>query len=107
MLKVAVKIEHLQIVLIILGVRETIVITSNYQKVELTPYLKETPFNIFANGADPDQAAMFAYGNMIRCDHTLVALTSKLNICSMYKCESLIIEVFIVDIVGGAEHEYS
>ena len=50
---------------------------------------------------------MFAYGNMIRCDHTLVALTSKLNICSMYKCESLIIEVFIVDIVGGAEHEYS
>ena len=47
---------------------------------------------------------MFAYENMIRCDHTLVALTSGLSICSMYKCESLIIEVFIV---GGAEHEYS
>ena len=104
MLKVDVKIEHLLIVLITLGVRETIVITSSYQQVELTPYLIETPFNIFANGADRDQAAMFAYENMIRCDHTLVALTSKLNICSMYKCESLIVEV---SIVGGVEHEYS
>ena len=43
-------------------------------------------FDAFANRADPDQAALvraalsgstlFAYGNMIRYDHTLVDLTS-------------------------------
>ena len=52
----------------------------------LTLYLIEMPFNTFANRADPDQAAfvrtalsgftLFAYGNMIRCDPTLVDLTS-------------------------------
>ena len=46
----------------------------------------EVPFNAFANRADPDQAALvrvassgstlFAYGNMIRYDPTLVDLTS-------------------------------
>ena len=48
----------------------------------LTLYLIEMPFNTFANRADPDQAALnraawsgstlFAYGNMIRYDPTLV-----------------------------------
>ena len=33
-------------------------------------------FNSFANRADPDQAALFAYGNVIRYDPTLVDLTS-------------------------------
>ena len=65
---------------------------SSIQRVKgLTFYLKETPFNTFANRADPDQAALvsllFAYGNLIRYDPTLVDLTS--NICSMYKRESL------------------
>ena len=47
------------------------------QRVELilTVYIIDTPFNTFANGADPDQAALvraawsgstlFAYGHMI------------------------------------------
>ena len=48
--------------------------------------LIEKPFNTFANRADPDQTALvraawsgsilFAYGNMIRYDPTLVELTS-------------------------------
>ena len=52
----------------------------------ITLYLIETPFNTFANRADPVQAALvraawsgsslFAYGNMIRYDPTLVDLTS-------------------------------
>ena len=51
----------------------------------LTLYLRETPFNAFANIADPDQAALvraawsgstlFAYGNMIS-DPTLEDMTS-------------------------------
>ena len=55
-------------------------------------------FNTFANRADPDLAALvraagsgstlFAYGNIIRYDPTLVDLTSN---CSMYKCGSLFI----------------
>ena len=46
----------------------------------------ETHFNTFANRADPDQTSLvkaawsgssqFAYEHMIRCDHTLVGLTS-------------------------------
>ena len=53
-----------------------------------TIYLIETPFSTFANKAEPDQAAfvraawsgptLFAYGNMIRYDHTQVDLTSNL-----------------------------
>ena len=49
-------------------------------------YLIETPFNTFANRADPDHAALvraarsestlFAYENMIRYAPTLVDLTS-------------------------------
>ena len=52
----------------------------------LTLDLIEMPFNTFANRADPDQAALvravrsgstlFAHGNMIRYDPTLVDLTS-------------------------------
>ena len=47
----------------------------------LTNYLIETPFNTFTNGTGPDQAALkrstlFAYGNMIRYDPTLVDLKS-------------------------------
>ena len=52
----------------------------------LTLYLIETPFNAFANRADPDQAALvraawsvsilFAYGNMIRYAPILADLTS-------------------------------
>ena len=52
-------------------------------KLSLTLYLKEMHFITFANRADPDQAALvrsgstlFAYGNKIRYDHTLVDLTS-------------------------------
>ena len=51
-----------------------------------TLYLIEMPFNAFANRAHPDQAALvraawsgstlFAYGNNIRYDPTLVDLTS-------------------------------
>ena len=51
----------------------------------ISPFI-ETPFNTFANREDPDQAALvraawsgstlFAYGNMIRYDPTLVDLTS-------------------------------
>ena len=46
-----------------------------------TLYLIETPFNPFANRADPDQAALtgsslFVYGNIVRYDRTLVDLTS-------------------------------
>ena len=60
----------------------------------LTHYLIETPFNTFANRADPDQAALvssclFAYGHMIRYDHTLEDLTCNFFIYFMYKCESL------------------
>ena len=53
----------------------------------LTIYILETPFNAFANSADSDQAALraawsgsalFAHGNMIRYDPTLVDRTSKL-----------------------------
>ena len=48
-------------------------------------YLIETPFDTFANRADPDQevraarlgSTLFAYGYMIRYDPTLVDLTSK------------------------------
>ena len=49
-----------------------------YRAFTLTIYLIETPFNTFANGADSDQAALtlFAYGNIIRYDPTLVDLTS-------------------------------
>ena len=52
----------------------------------LTLYLIYMPFNTFANRVDPDQAALtraawsgsalFAYGNMIKYDDTLVDLTS-------------------------------
>ena len=54
-------------------------------------YLKETPFNTFANRANPYQAAhvravssgstLFSYGNIIRYDSTLV---TQLFLCSMY-----------------------
>ena len=56
---------------------------------ELTLYLIETPFNAFSNKADPDQAALvraawsgstlFAYGNMIKYDPTLVDQTLTSN----------------------------
>ena len=59
-------------------------------KMCLTLYLIETPFSSFANREDPDKAALvgatraawsgsnlFAYGNMIRYDPTLVEMTSK------------------------------
>ena len=68
---------------------------SGFQHVEVNPlfsfqvltrYLIETPFNTFANRSDPYQAALvraawsgstlFAYGNMIRYDTSLVDLTS-------------------------------
>ena len=63
------------------------------------------PFNTFANRADPDQAVvaradqaalvsgstLFAYVYMVRCDPTLVDLTSNFFACSMYKRESLLI----------------
>ena len=52
----------------------------------LNPYLVEMTFNAIANTADPDQSALvraawsgstlFAYGNMIRYDPTLVDMTS-------------------------------
>ena len=49
-------------------------------------------FDTFANRADPDQAAitsgstLFAYGNMIRSDPTLVELTSSFFIlCTKMK----------------------
>ena len=55
-------------------------------KVWLTLYLIETPLTTFANRADPDKAALvraawsgpslFAYGNKITYDPTLVDLTS-------------------------------
>ena len=71
--------------------------------VILTLYLIETPFSIFANRADPDQAAlvraagswsaMFAYGNIIRyIDPTFInSGPDNINkfLCSMYKRESL------------------
>ena len=72
---------------------------SHDSKSDIThlPPIIETPFNIFANRVDPDQAALiraalsestlFAYGYMIRYDLTLVKLTSCLF--SMYKRESL------------------
>ena len=51
-----------------------------------TLYLTEMPFNTFANRANPNQAALvraawsgstlFAYGNTMRYDPTLVDLTS-------------------------------
>ena len=54
--------------------------------MRLTLYPIEPPFDTFANREDPDQAALvraawsgptlFAYGNMIRFDPTLVDLTS-------------------------------
>ena len=57
----------------------------------LTLYLIERPFKAFANRADPDQAALvrsgstlFAYGNMIRCDPTLVDLTSNFSVLCTY-----------------------
>ena len=40
--------------------------------VECYLYLIEMRFNIFASRAVPNQAALFAYGNMIRYDPTLV-----------------------------------
>ena len=54
---------------------------------KLTLYHIQTPFNTFANRADPDQAALvraawsyrstlFACDNASRYDHTLVDLTS-------------------------------
>ena len=43
----------------------------------LTIYLIETPFNTFANRADPDQAAtLFVSGNALKYDPTQVDLTS-------------------------------
>ena len=61
-------------------------------------YLIETPFDNFANRLDPDQAALtraaksgsalFAYGNMIIYDPTLVYLTC--NVFVLCKCESKI-----------------
>ena len=52
-----------------------------HQKKCLTLDLIEMLLNTFANRADPDQAALvratlFAYGNIIRYDTTLVDLTS-------------------------------
>ena len=53
--------------------------------LKLTLYPIETPFDAFANRADPDQAALIRAacsgstlfnGNMIRYDHTLVHMTS-------------------------------
>ena len=41
-----------------------------------TLYPKEAHFNTFANKADPDQATLFAYRNMIRYSPTLVDLIS-------------------------------
>ena len=42
---------------------------SQKYRSSFTLYLIETPFNAFANRADPD---LFAYGNMIKYDPTLV-----------------------------------
>ena len=42
----------------------------------LTLYLIETSFNSFANRADPGQGLLFASGNMIGYDPTLVDLMS-------------------------------
>ena len=47
--------------------------------IELTHYLIETPFKAFANSVDPDACSgstLFAYGNMMCYDPTLVGLTS-------------------------------
>ena len=71
-----------------------IIICVNVTRVTLL--LLETPFDVFADRADPDQAAltraawsgstMFAYGNMIRYDPTLVELTSNfLVLCTNVK----------------------
>ena len=56
---------------------------SNFSiKTLFTLYLIEMPFNAFANRVDPDfkscltGCSLFAYGNMIRYDPTLVDLTS-------------------------------
>ena len=38
---------------------------------QLALYLIETPFNPFANRADPDQGTLFVYGNMTLSDPTL------------------------------------
>ena len=46
---------------------------------------------------------MFAYGNMIRYDPTVLDMTSNF-FCSLYLHESLFIELFIL---VGAKREYS
>ena len=59
----------------------------------LTLYLIEMPFNTFANRSDQYQAALvrsgstlFAYGNVIRYDTTLVDLTSNFFVlCTIVK----------------------
>ena len=78
-----------------------------------TLYLKDMHFKTFANRADPDQAAIiraawsvstiFAYGNMIRYDHTLVDLTSNFFVLSTNVKVYLWYELKI----RGAKHEYS
>ena len=54
-----------------------------FSQSHLTLYLIETPFNMFVNRADPDQAlsgsTLLAYGNMIRYYHTLVDLTNTVD----------------------------
>ena len=55
--------------------------TSNRNVFTFNPLLIETPFNAFANRTNPDQAALsgftlFAYGNMIRYDPSLMDLAS-------------------------------
>ena len=67
--------------------------------IHLTLYLMEAPFNTSVNIADPDPAALlraarsgstlFALGNIIRYDPTLVDLTS--NFFILCKCETLFI----------------
>ena len=66
----------------LLGYRDRVALSC----ILFTFYSIKTPFNTFANRADPDQAALlratgsgstlFAYENMIRIDPTLVDLTS-------------------------------
>ena len=68
------------------------------KRVNPLSHIIEMPFDAFANTADPDQAALiraawsgsslFAYGNMIRYDPTLVNRISNFHV-SMYQHERL------------------
>ena len=82
---------------------ETVLLSS--EKKSLTLYLIETPLNTFVNRSNPDQAALiratlFAYGNIIRYDTTLVDLTS--NFFVLHTSMKVYIYNYNVFIVGGA-----